>query len=71
MMAVDVKGEGASFEAGPPKSLFDLRVPTFTGSQAQFAVTADGQKFLIANTFGENKSEPITVALNWTADLKR
>ena len=71
MMAVDVKGDGASFEAGPPKTLFDLRVPTFTGSQAQFAVTADGQKFLIANTFGENKSEPITVALNWTADLKR
>jgi Tol biopolymer transport system component len=71
MMAVDIKGEGATFESGPPKTLFDLRVPTFTSSQAQFAVTADGQKFLIANTFGENKSEPITVALNWTADLKR
>ena len=71
MMAVDIKGEGATFEAGAPKTLFDLRVPTFTGSQAQFAVTADGQKFLIANTFGENRSEPITVALNWTADLKQ
>ena len=71
MMAVDIKGEGANFEAGPPKPLFELRVPTFTGSQAQFAVTPDGQKFLIANTHGENKSEPITVALNWTADLKQ
>jgi serine/threonine protein kinase len=71
MMAVDIKGEGASFEAGPPKPLFELRVPTFTGSQAQFAVTPDGQKFLIANTHGENKSEPITVALNWTANLKQ
>jgi len=71
MMAVDIKTEGARFEAGAPKPLFDLRVPTFTGSQAQFAVTADGQKFLIANTFGENRSEPITVALNWTADLKQ
>ena len=71
MMAVEVKGEGASFEAGAPRPLFDLRVPTFTGSQAQFAVTPDGQKFLIANTAGENKSEPITVALNWTADLKQ
>ena len=71
IMAVDIKGEGASFEAGAPKTLFDLRVPTFTGSQAQFAVTPDGQKFLIANTVGENRSEPITVALNWTADLKQ
>jgi len=70
MMAVDIKGEGASFEAGPPKPLFELRVPNYTGSQAQFAVTPDGQKFLIANTHGENKSEPITVALNWTANLK-
>ena len=52
-------------------SIFDLRIPTFTSAQAQFAVTADGQKFLIVNTFGENKSEPITVALNWTADLKK
>jgi eukaryotic-like serine/threonine-protein kinase len=71
MMAVEIKGEGASFEAGTPKPLFDLRVPTFTGSQAQFAVSADGQKFLIANTFGENRSEPITVALNWAASLKQ
>ena len=71
MMAVEINGEGASFEAGAPKVLFDMRVNTFTGSQAQFAVTPDGQKFLIANTFGESRSEPITVALNWTADLKR
>jgi eukaryotic-like serine/threonine-protein kinase len=70
MMAVDIKGEGANFEAGPPTPLFELRVPNYTGSQAQFAVTPDGQKFLIANTHGENKSEPITVALNWTANLK-
>jgi serine/threonine protein kinase len=71
MMAVDVKGEGPTFEVGAPKVLFDLRVPSFNSPQAQFAVTADGQKFLIANTFGENSSVPITVVLNWTADLKR
>jgi serine/threonine protein kinase len=70
MIAVDIKGEGGNFEVGARKALFDLRIPTFTSAQAQFAVTADGQKFLIVNTFGENKSEPITVALNWTADLK-
>jgi Tol biopolymer transport system component len=71
MTAVDVKGEGPTFEVGAPKSLFDLRVPSFNNAQAQFAVTADGQEFLIANTFGENSSLPITVVMNWTADLKR
>ena len=71
MMAVTVKGEGPTFEVGAPKALFDLRVSSFNHPQAQFAVTADGQKFLIANTFGENSSAPITVVLNWTADLKR
>jgi serine/threonine protein kinase len=71
MMAVDVKGEGTTFEVGAPKALFDLRVPSFNAPHVQFAVTADGQKFLIANTFGENSSVPITVALNWSADLKR
>lgn len=71
MMAVDVKGEGPTFEVGAPKALFDLRVPSFNNPQAQFEVTADGQKFLIPNTFGENTSVPITVVLNWPTDLKR
>ena len=39
--------------------------------QARFAVTADGQKFLVNNTIGEATSAPIAVVLNWTADLKR
>ena len=71
MMAVDVKGDGATFEVGTPKVLFDQRVPSFNNPQAHFAVTADGQKFLIATTFGENTSAPITVVLNWVTDLKR
>ena len=71
MIAVGVKGEGPTFEVGAPKALFDLRVPSFNNPQAQFAVTADGQRFLIANTFGENSSLPVTVVMNWTADLKR
>ncbi|MGH9955582.1 MAG: TolB family protein, partial [Pyrinomonadaceae bacterium] len=71
MMSVDVKGEGATFESGAPKALFELRVPSFNIPQAQFAVTPDGQKFLIAGTVGENTSVPIAVVLNWTTDLKR
>ena len=71
MMAVEVKGEGATFERGVPKALFDVRVPSFNAAQARFAVTADGQKFLVNNTIGETTSAPIAVVLNWTADLKK
>jgi dipeptidyl aminopeptidase/acylaminoacyl peptidase len=71
MIAVDVKTDGPTLEVGTPKALFDLRVPSFNSAQAQFAVAADGQEFLVANTAGEITSMPINVVLNWTADLKR
>jgi eukaryotic-like serine/threonine-protein kinase len=71
MMSVEVNGEGASFERGTPKFLFDLHIPSFNTPQAQFAVTPDGQKFLIAKPVDEDTSAPITVVLNWTSDLKR
>src|SRR5215813_3127910 len=71
VMAVDVKGAGGTFERGVPKALFDLKVSSFVSIQARFAVTADGQRFLVNNTIGENASSPIAVVLNWTADLKR
>src|SRR5260370_27216602 len=34
MMAVEVKGEGATFERGVPKVLFDMRVRSFIDAQA-------------------------------------
>ncbi len=71
IMAVDVKGAGATFETGAPKALFDLRIPSLNTPQALFAVSSDGQKFLIPSAVGENTSVPIAVVLNWTTDLKR
>jgi serine/threonine protein kinase/Tol biopolymer transport system component len=71
MMAVEVKGEGTTFQRGVPKALFDLRIPNFFDIRARFAVTADGQKFLINNLVGENSAAPIAIVLNWTADLKK
>ncbi|HET6892579.1 MAG TPA: protein kinase [Pyrinomonadaceae bacterium] len=71
MMAVDVKGEGTTFQRGTPKALFDRRIPSFNTPLAQFAVGADDKKFIVANPVADNTSVPITVVLNWTADLKR
>jgi Tol biopolymer transport system component len=63
-MAVEVKTAGQSFEAGVPKLLFEIR-----GSA--WDVSADGKRFLIAVPVEERNAPPVTVVLNWTADLKR
>ena len=71
MMVVDVKSEGSNFEVGTARALFDVRAPSFSSVQAQFAVTADGQRFVLANSYGELSAAPIEVVLNWTAALKK
>ena len=37
----------------------------------QYAVTADGQRFLVLAMVGDAASSTITVVLNWTAGLKK
>ena len=64
LMAVDVKLSESRFEPGVPKLLFEK------SSISNYDVSRDGQQFLIAVPV-ESSPEPITVVLNWTADLKR
>ena len=82
MMAVDVRSSGATFEAGTPKELFDspfiLLTHTGTGPGAggyhTFAVSADGQRFLIPHPPSSdtaNLTMPITVVENWAAGIKK
>ena len=70
MMAVEVKtgvlkGKRA-FEASVPKPLFDTNVYGLS----PYTVTADGQRFLINTQISEEKSQYVTVVLNWAAGLK-
>ncbi|HET9529649.1 MAG TPA: protein kinase [Blastocatellia bacterium] len=65
LVAVDVKVVGSNFEAGVPRVLFEI--PRSVG----FEVSGDGQRFLIPIPVEETSPTPITVVLNWTADLKR
>jgi eukaryotic-like serine/threonine-protein kinase len=68
LMAVEVKA-GSGFQAGRPP-LFETSA--FTGTPAgRYAVTADGQRFLINSEMEEAVGEPATVILNWTAALKQ
>ena len=73
LMAVDVKGNGSTFEAGVPKALFDLRLqtPGLPGPRNFFMAAADGKRFLVASVSEERITTPTTVVLNWTADLKK
>jgi hypothetical protein len=68
MMAVEVK-PGQFAETGPPRSLFqtDVRVNPFWD---QFGVTADGSRFLVADSVHDSP-KPISVVLNWPELLRR
>ena len=70
LMSVEVRSS-PGFEARPPKLLFQTRMMTTAGGYHTYAVTADGQRFLI-NTLagGEIASTPLTVWLNWQAAVK-
>jgi Tol biopolymer transport system component len=70
LMAVEVNGSSATFEAGIPKPLFDLRINSTNGF-SDYDVTADGQRFLVNTLVEQNVRSPVTVVMNWTADLKR
>ncbi|HSB09428.1 MAG TPA: protein kinase [Blastocatellia bacterium] len=70
MMAVAVKSGGTAFEAGTPKALFKTRMFKEHNVPAiDYDVTADGQRFLIGTLVGE--ATPVSVILNWTAELKK
>src|SRR5262249_54749961 len=66
VMAVPVK-LGATFEAGAPKELFVSRIytPRGGGFGYNYAVTGDGQRFLINSTITDTRQDPITVVVNW------
>jgi Tol biopolymer transport system component len=74
VMAVDVHGAGDAFSAGTPQALFETNAlsPGHPGVDAglRYAVTADGQRFLVArnpraSTFFAPTSSPIAVVTNW------
>ncbi len=68
LMAATVNGKGSSFEVGAVRPLFQT---DSIGSISTYAVSADGQRFLINTTSEQAASAPITVVLNWTAGLKK
>ncbi len=74
LMAVPVKlgrPPAEPFQPGSPKPLFAL--PHYLGGFVgrDYAVSNDGQKFLVSTVEGSGESPPLTVVLNWQAGLKK
>ena len=65
IMSAKVAG-GKVFSASVPVILFQTRVPlTENVYRRNFAVSRDGQRFLVNVSRGEAMTEPLTVILNW------
>ena len=71
LMAVSVKTNGNNFEAGSPNPLFEVRLSAPVTGGASYAVTRDGQRFLMNVVVDEASPSPIVVVENWPAVLKK
>ncbi|MEO6235875.1 MAG: protein kinase [Vicinamibacterales bacterium] len=71
LMAVDIAVVGTQFDTAAPRALFDVRVPSSVlASRSTYAVSRDGQRFLV-NTWDPRAAlTPITLVVNWTAALR-
>jgi len=67
-----VATDALTYSAGTSHALFDVEVPEPNPPYpTDYAVTVDGQRFLV-NTVVDQPTHPaLTVILNWTADLKK
>ncbi len=67
LIAVQVKTDGDSFEAGEFQPLFQARL---MGVGFRYDAARDGQRFLV-NTGIPEELSPITLLTNWTAELEK
>ena len=70
LMAVDVSEE-QGLKLGVPHKLFEFRSGNGLITVAPYSVSADGKRFLLNTLVDESGGAPLTIVLNWTADLKK
>jgi Tol biopolymer transport system component len=72
LTAVPVTTDGATFTAGTSHALFDVEIPeTNQPYPTDYAVTADGQRFLVNTVVDQPNRPALTVILNWNEELKQ
>ena len=72
MMAVPVT-TGAKFDAGTPAVLFQAtpRQPVVSADLFVYDVSRDGQRFLINTPTKQGETQPMSIVLNWAAQLNK
>jgi Tol biopolymer transport system component len=66
LMAAPMRS-GEGFETGAQVSLFEFRAGTIDNTFTPYAVTGDGQRFLINAVVETEPNAPLTVVVNWAA----
>jgi Tol biopolymer transport system component/predicted Ser/Thr protein kinase len=67
--AVEVRAAGSSFEMGTPRDVFEIRDLHPEIRRNRYVVSKDGQRFLMVTTTSGPDTNPLTVVLNWQAQL--
>jgi len=68
LMAATIAAGPAGIQATEPRGLFDTGiVGSLFERRNQYAVTRDGQRFLVNRSAEDKGSPPITVIVNWRA----
>jgi eukaryotic-like serine/threonine-protein kinase len=72
LMAAEVNGKGAKFEIGTVRPLFKLNMGAPGGYyECTYDVSADGQRFLASISGEEGTTPPLTLVVNWDAEIKK
>jgi serine/threonine protein kinase/Tol biopolymer transport system component len=67
VMSVAAQPDVAGSRPGLPKRLFQL--PDSASANLEFSVSDDGQRFLVALTVPDPRTQLITIVLNWSPEL--
>jgi eukaryotic-like serine/threonine-protein kinase len=73
LMAVEVNPAPSGLKFGLPRALFRAPVDTagFALATNHYVVAADGHRFLFASPLQSSAPQPVTVVLNWAAELNQ
>jgi hypothetical protein len=71
LMAVELQGTGQELRLGTPRILFATHAVGSRSSGRLGTYDSDGKRFLVNGDSTAQSDVPLTLVLNWDADLKK
>ncbi|HEV1996401.1 MAG TPA: hypothetical protein VGR03_18850, partial [Candidatus Acidoferrum sp.] len=73
LMAVELKDTGGSLQVASTRPLFEMFPTMFLTAAGvnQYDVTQDGSRFVVDSVITDESSAPLSLVVNWTAELKK